>query len=61
MDIEQVIRRWAAGEAIRAGARATGLERNTATDSSDGGTRSLAELLGEGELLRYTRASRRCG
>src|SRR2546423_14575001 len=29
MDIEQVIRRWTAGEAIRAIARATGLDRNT--------------------------------
>ena len=29
MDIEQVIRRWTAGEAIRAIARTTGLDRNT--------------------------------
>jgi transposase len=29
MDIEQVIRRWTAGEAIRGIARATGLDRNT--------------------------------
>jgi hypothetical protein len=29
MDIEQVIQRWTAGEAIRAIARATGLDRNT--------------------------------
>ena len=29
MDIEQVIRRWTAGEGIRAIARATGLDRNT--------------------------------
>ena len=29
MDIEQVIRRWRAGEAIRAIARTTGLDRNT--------------------------------
>jgi len=29
MDIEQVIRRWTAGEAIRAIARATGLDSNT--------------------------------
>ena len=29
MDIEQVIRRWSAGEGIRAIARATGLDRNT--------------------------------
>ena len=29
MDIEQVIRRWTAGDAIRAIARATGLDRNT--------------------------------
>jgi predicted transcriptional regulator len=29
MDIEQVIRRWKAGEAIRAIARTTGLDRNT--------------------------------
>lgn len=29
MDIEQVIRRWSAGEALRAIARSTGLDRNT--------------------------------
>src|ERR1051326_3280159 len=29
MDIDQVIRRWLAGEGIRAVARATGLDRNT--------------------------------
>src|SRR5262245_37450388 len=29
MDIEQVIRRWSAGEAIRSIGRATGLDRNT--------------------------------
>ena len=29
MDIDQVIRRWIAGESIRAVARSTGLDRNT--------------------------------
>ena len=29
MDIEQVMRRWLAGERIRAVARSTGLDRNT--------------------------------
>src|SRR6476660_8827521 len=29
MDIDQVIRRWLAGESIRAVARSTGLDRNT--------------------------------
>jgi transposase len=42
MDIEQVIRRWTAGEAIRAIARATGLDRNT--------VRRLIRLAGEAGL-----------
>ncbi len=29
MDIDQVIRRWLAGESIRAVGRSTGLDRNT--------------------------------
>ena len=29
MDIDQVMRRWLAGESIRAVARSTGLDRNT--------------------------------
>ena len=66
MDIDQVMRRWLAGERIRAVARSTGLDRNTVRRlirvGQQVGLKLGCGVAGRSEAAEHTRAfeSARC-